>query len=164
MSYMIWLKSAHACLESVSLKLCHRPLYSHLLAQDSRVVIFVRVGSRIKALAAKVVHIPIVTWLLCLRHLIEVPTVLVSLCPWVAPHRDIEPLHVHGSLHVVALACSCVAIAHVRQQLALHSEASIPHITSRIAHKLLMRLRCCPHETIVSTCSVWGAKISLLSV
>ena len=138
---------------------------THICLHKTHVLLYLCVlGSHIKALAAKVVHIPTATWLLYLRHLIEVPTVLVSLCPWVAPHRDVEPLHVHGSLHVVTLACSCVAIAHVRQQLALHSEASIPHITSCIAHRLLMRPRCYPHETTVTTCSVWGAKISPLSV
>lgn len=138
---------------------------THICLHKTHVLLYLCVlGSRIKALAAKVVHILATTWLLCSRHLIEVPTVLVSLCPWVTPHRDIEPLHVHGSLHVVTPTCLCVAISHVRQQLAHHFEASIPHITSHITHRLLMGPRCCPHETIVLTCSIWGAKIRPLSV
>lgn len=114
-------------------------------------------GSCIQALAAKAVLTPTTTWHLYPRHPIKFPTVPVSLCPRVMPHEGTEPVHVCGSLHVVTLACLCVVASHVYQQLAHHFEASIPHVAFCITYKLLMGPRCHPHETTVSTCSMWGA-------
>ena len=144
MSYMIWLKSAHAFLESILLKLCHKPLYSCLFAYDSHVAASMRVGLTHQGLCCWGCAYPCCSVLICLRLPIQVPIIPMSLYLRVVPYEGTKPAHVHRSLHVAMPTCLCVATSHVCQQLAHHSKASIPHIAPCISHKLLMGLRCCP--------------------
>ena len=70
-------------------------------------------GPCIKALVVEVMLISATSWLIYLRHPIQVPTIPVLLCPKVIPHEGIELVHVRLALHAIALACLRVVAAHV---------------------------------------------------
>ena len=97
---------SRAYLESVPLKLCHKPLYLSLPAHDSHAT---------ASMCARLTHQGPYCWgfaypyysMASLFESSHTSSHSARVVPQVAPHESTKPLHVSRSLHVVTPTCLC---------------------------------------------------------